>query len=138
MQAPSTCARAAHVVLLVTAVLLASATAWTSPASAGVEFYCVTGYDPYETCKGPRHSLTANRVDSVAGIRKCAGAFRGDDRNAFYGSYFCAQFTYACHDYSGDLLLFPAAHKGGASGSDNLTPRMSFGVDRLSGCPSGG
>lgn len=116
------------------AVLAGLAVVGTSTASAGFDSYCNRTISGYGTCTGPLHSLTANSVSDRYGGRKCAGAFRED--GTFYGSYYCATTVNPCHTYSGDRLLYPAAHNG-VDVSNYIQGLSSWGSDRLSGCPAG-
>ena len=121
--------------LALTGCLVVASVGFAGSAAAEVEGYCIGGYGPFDTCRGPRHTLTGNAVTDLTGdYRVCAGAFSGADPSVFYGSYFCANGS-ACHDYN--TLLYPAAHNGEGF-VQTLYGVFSYGPDTLSDCPRGG
>jgi len=120
--------------LAVAATALSAAAAFPAPASAGSEAYCGAPPNPryygaYDSCVGPRHSMTSNLVQNyyASPNRVCAGARHGQTYD-FYGHFVCGT-QQTCHPYSGDRLLYPVAHNGENYGQ-HLFGINYYGVSR--------
>lgn len=130
-----------HVSMLVACSLALGLLAWwgSSPAQAGVEYYCLGAGSGAllapdgqsgNACYGPRHSLTSNRVFNN-GTNNVVGAAALYDCLAGLCQYASWVYGggYTCHPYSGNNVLYPW-EKNGSPYWQYVYGIQYYGVDR--------